>query len=438
MLITVLCESKKSLVPQAILQLVQSYYGDSSAQIEVFYNSKEVKIFDETVKLLRREKQLKITPIDAEKDPEYFNDAIFLFDTMENFQEIWENYDAELKRTYRFQNHLFYIEDASKENIQKIITRDTFQSFLILKKDQISLHAMTMFTEKKCREEQLVEINQFSNLERKWKTEKFLRPIIDNFHGCELWLDSASSVGYPPGLPFLAVQTSTRSVVSAEGALMDMLDTLSTYLNFTYIHGEAVLEKIESLGLKEEDFERLFDFAISAEPTEIQKYSFDTLSSYPICTSSDILVGPPGEFYTSWEKLFLPFDQPTWMWLVISFAAAFLVILLIKLKRSNSMYEFVIGTNVTTPSLNVIAIFMGIGQIMLPERNVSRFMFMNFVLFSLIMRTAYQGKYFEFLTSDMRKKPVETIEELKDKNFTLIMSQHTRDHDFVCYLDMEG
>ena len=110
------------------------------------------------------------------------------------------------------------------------------------------------------------------------------------------------------------------------------------------------------------------------------------------------------------------------MWLGITFAVAFLVIFLIKLSKSTSIYEFIIGSNVATPSLNVVAIFMGIGQILLPQRNVSRFLFMNFILFSLIMRTAYQGKYFEFLTSDMRRKPMQTIEELKIKNFTVVIN----------------
>ena len=63
LLIAVTCESKKSLVPQAILQLVQSNYGESSVLIEVFYNSGEVEILDETVKLLSSVKHLKITPV---------------------------------------------------------------------------------------------------------------------------------------------------------------------------------------------------------------------------------------------------------------------------------------------------------------------------------------------------------------------------------------
>ena len=117
----------------------------------------------------------------------------------------------------------------------------------------------------------------------------------------------------------------------------------------------------------------------------------------------------------------MPFDWLTWMWLGIVFAVAFLVIFLIQLSISTSMYDLIIGSNVTTPSLKVIAIFIEIGQILLLQRNVSRFRFMAFILFSLIMRTAYQGKYFKFLTTDMRRKPIQTIEELEEKNFTAIV-----------------
>ena len=37
------------------------------------------------------------------------------------------------------------------------------------------------------------------------------------------------------------------------------------------------------------------------------------------------------------------------------------------------------------------------------------------------MRTAYQGKYFEFLTKDMRKKPIETVDELEERKSIVFM-----------------
>ena len=419
-------------MPQAILQLVQSYYGERSVVIEVFYNSREVKILGETLKLLSGIKQLKITPINIRETiligpkkkekcyedqkvicPQfYLNDAIFLFDTLDNYQ-IWKNrfliHQTKVGRTKL--NHLVYCEDASQESVESLITRDTYESFLFEQNDQVSLHAMTMFTEKQCRPEQLVEINQFSIMERKWKTEKFFKPRIENFHGCKLWiklpwLDSE--------MPFLEVEEDENEYETAEGAIVDMLDALSTNLNFKYLHGQAAKTVFE----KPEMTNDSYDLKIGPR----MLYGFDNPSSYSIYSTADVAIVPPGEPFTSWEKLLMPFDWMTWMWLGIVFAVAFLVIFLIQLSKSTSMYDIVIGLNVMTPSLNVVAIFMGIGQILLPHRNVSRFMFMAFIMFSLIMRTAYQGKYFEFLTSDMRRKPIQTIEELKEKNFTAIVS----------------
>lgn len=46
------------------------------------------------------------------------------------------------------------------------------------------------------------------------------------------------------------------------------------------------------------------------------------------------------------------------------------------------------------------------------------------------MRTAYQGKQFEFLQKEMRKPNVQTIQEMIDQNFTLYIDEiYTGFHD---------
>ena len=65
-----------------------------------------------------------------------------------------------------------------------------------------------------------------------------------------------------------------------------------------------------------------------------------------IYSTSKVFVVPPGEPYTSWEKLLLPFDQQTWFWLGMTFGVSFLTILFIKLRRSYSMRDFIVGSNV--------------------------------------------------------------------------------------------
>ena len=434
LLLAVLLLSNASFVPQAVLQLVRDYYSEQPVVIEVFYNSEKVKILDETLKLLKGAKNIKVTKINADEIdlselnddnckqyPVHFciqsfeKDAIIIFDTLENYQKLRRKIHFSESLTGNLYNHLVYCEDASKDTLQQIITRDTYESFLITKNGQVSLYTMTMYTELQCRVAQLIEINRFLGSERKWNTEKFFRLRIENFHGCQLRILFLSSANQNK-LPFYGMVAVKDSTVIIEGAFMDMIETLASYLNFTFTYDVHWSDKELDI------FD--FDWWIFATLTiESLHYDAGSPSSYPVCSSSDVFVVPPGELFTSWEKLLMPFDRQTWTWLGIVFAAAFLVILFVKIRKSPSLHEFIIGFNVTTPTLNVVAIFMGIGQLFLPQKIVARFIFINFVLFSLIMRTAYQGKYFEFLTSDMNKKPIQTVEELLVNNFTVIVDE---------------
>ena len=404
LLFVVLCESRQSLVPQAIMQLVQNHFGESPVNIEVFYNSDRIKILEQTLKLLSAVKNLKV--INTESKNCNFTlkkNAIFIFDTLENylkFVQVNKKVRLALKGDITF---LVYCSDCKRRTIQSAISADMFERFLVEENNRISLNAVSMFTEKKCREAQLIEINQYSNSIQKWKTEKFLDMIIDNFHGCEFIINIFSDDF--PYMFFEVVDEESDAVVGAEGVIVEMIKALANDLNFTICFNRRML------GVGADAF-----FGI----IELSHLTNKLLAlSDPIYSASKVFVVPPGEPYTSWEKVFLPFDQPTWFWLGTTFGASFLIILFMKLSGSTSMHDFVVGSNVSTPALNVVAIFMGIGQIKLPHRNIARFLFIAFVLFCLIMRTAYQGKYFEFLTSDMSKKPIATMQELIERNFTV-------------------
>ena len=407
LLLIVLCDSKKSLVPQAILQLVKSHYGESSVIIEVFYNSDRLKVLDETLALLSGVKRLKITKVDAatriDKSENAFNDAIFLFDNYNNFLEIYPKLDSiENQNLRREINLLLFCEDSTRENILKNITKATFLTFLFDENNKIALNAMTMYTEKRCNVPQLVEINRYSSEEQKWMTEKFFVPKWENLHGCELLIHLKDD-----NFPFSDCMYSEDedSECVFEGVLVGMIKALSSSLNFTY-----------SFTLDPRTDEA--DLYLDSSPLLNRTFKIFSLSD-PIYSASNIIIVPPGKPFTPWEKLFMPFDRETWMWLAATFMIAFFVIFLIKLSKSASMKDFIIGLNVTTPTLNVIAIFMGIGQLFLPQRNIARFLFTNFLIFCLIMRTAYQGKYFEFITTDLRRKPISSFEELRKEIPTL-------------------
>jgi len=118
----------------------------------------------------------------------------------------------------------------------------------------------------------------------------------------------------------------------------------------------------------------------------------------------------------------LAFDEVTWILIVVTFAAAFVAIFFISNFTKRFVHHFVFGRRVTTPSLNVVSIFFGIGQVTLPGRNFARFLWALFTIWCLIFRTCYSGLLFEYLIGDGRKPEIKSIDELLERNFTYHMN----------------
>lgn len=130
---------------------------------------------------------------------------------------------------------------------------------------------------------------------------------------------------------------------------------------------------------------------------------------------------PPGTEYDGYEKLLLPFDLYVWVLLGFTCTMSLGTILVVN-RTSEAVRDFVFGRNVRDPTFNLARIFFGLGQNVLPGRNFARFITMMFIIFSLIIRTAWQGKMFEFMQRDMTKPEVKSIEEMIEKNFTFYLS----------------
>jgi hypothetical protein len=141
-------------------------------------------------------------------------------------------------------------------------------------------------------------------------------------------------------------------------------------------------------------------------------------SSLPVVDTETYLLVTQAEFYTPYERLFLPFDIQTWILLTVTFLITFLVIIVIN-RLSESTQQIVYGHEVKNPFLNVVSIFFGISQTRLPVESFPRFILVLFVFFCLIFRTCYQNKMFQFMTSSPRKIPPKTIEDLIDRNYTV-------------------
>jgi len=293
-------------------------------------------------------------------------------------------------------------------------------------KDQISFFTHEYFNENQCNEIKSVTLNPFDKKYMRWITPLENYNKFQNFHDCELVLVEK----FGPNLNF---EHRNKEVIDCvlkdypfcnnlmmfiseedhkQGLYVDLIRMTSKIANFTpNFKMDVPLALVKHYNLIEKNPVIKFSTGSFNEGKGFQtSLLFET---------TFIVAATPSEFYNNYEKLWLPFDNVTWILLLLTFVAAFLVIFMAKL-LTNSVQTLIIGREVSTPALNVIHIFFGISQMKLPAASVPRFILMMFIVFCLIFRTCYQSELFEFMTSDMRKPPPSTVYDLIDRNYKII------------------
>jgi len=100
-----------------------------------------------------------------------------------------------------------------------------------------------------------------------------------------------------------------------------------------------------------------------------------------------------------------------------------------------SAKHFIYGGKVSSPTLNVLAIFFGVRQTphsrFLPKRSSSRVLFILFIFYSLIIRTCYQKLSFGFLTHDIYPNSYYSIDDLIESNYTVISLDNVSGNEFI-------
>jgi len=130
----------------------------------------------------------------------------------------------------------------------------------------------------------------------------------------------------------------------------------------------------------------------------------------------------------------LAFDLTTWLLIAGTFLASFVVIIIISNFAPLKVRHLIFGENVPMPALNVLIAFFGLSQATLPRGSFARFLLNLFIIWSIIIRTCYQGKLFEYLQGDNRKPQIKSINELMDRNFTyFVHAQHCLELESIAF-----
>jgi hypothetical protein len=107
----------------------------------------------------------------------------------------------------------------------------------------------------------------------------------------------------------------------------------------------------------------------------------------------------------------------------------FVFIVTIILKHlSRRIQDFVFGTQIQTPFLNIINVITGLPMPRMPTRNFARWILTMFVIMWLVIRSLYVAVLYKKLQSTERYMPVQSIQESLNLGFVYYMLASTQDN----------
>jgi hypothetical protein len=248
--------------------------------------------------------------------------------------------------------------------------------------------------------------------------QDFFPPKTRDYQGCPVRVAAKLTP------PIFTLSKDSNGKFIFGGLEGKILKYVADYLNFTLvpkllkIHDEWGL--VSSNGSKTEILKWLLNdetditYGIQLNYQAYEKYEIKPSRVFDVFNL--VWVIPPGRHYTSFEKLLQPFDLYVWICYLLIFHAAIIAIFILK-GRPKIVRNFILGRDVRTPILNLIAISFGVTAFKVPGRNFARTLLMIYILYMLVMRTAYQGALFKSLQMDLHKPVPKSILEMIDKDF---------------------
>jgi hypothetical protein len=331
----------------AIKTVIDDYFAKNIHEVEIIdFGVKNGKAEETIQRLLRLGIQsvpMRITrdARDSLQSDEYVlkKPSILLFDSPENFNRTQPRIVFQSGLTSH--PHLVYVPNATVKDIQVVSDKNhtIHKSIFLVNEMRVSIELATafMFTPDACHTNQFKLINRFTR-KNKWENSKFFVEKYSNFYGCTVEVESESKL-------------------------------LADTLNFT-----------QNVGQPFEETELSFNIELPIKTILMLTYSTFVFHVEPM----RIFI-PPGELYGDYEKMFLPFDTPTWIAIAVTIFVSSLAILVIK-RIFPINQELSFGRNNPSPLMELISIMINGSQVRNVTENAPRIFLLTFMFWSLIFR----------------------------------------------------
>ena len=303
--------------------------------------------------------------------------SVVFFESVDWFKKCASIVKWAFNREKRYQ-HLAYAPGLQLEDIyeSKLDVYSTDHVSFLMNESDVSISLVTGFTytQEGCRP-YLKPINYFKFSTSKWKNSIFYPKKYENFHGCDL------------------------TITLDNNHILDlMVFVFSGLLNARLIKYEPNMKNWDLTSYEDPFFSKT-DFLLSI-PHRDDKMSF------MIAT---------GEPYADLERMFMMFDVELWIAIGITLVIGLLTTVILELV-SDEVRNFIAGRDVQSPTMNFFSIFLTGTQPRTPGRNFARFIFILFVIWSLIIRTCHQSMLFQLIQADLRRPTIRTLDDFFESN----------------------
>lgn len=346
--------------------------------------------------------------------------SLILLNTFDDFVNVYKKISSD-----KFHFNGFYLivllKEASlrNEKIFEMLWKLQIHNAIVMfedENDDISINTFFPFNDSECSMPVLInkfQSGKFSNE----SIESFFPEKMKNLNNCSILVSLANSTK-----PFVNENHHPNGTFTLTGREIELMNTLSSALNFhinyTYLGHEGF---ILANGTAKGPFKALLDgeaeLSIGVWWLKLNRLKFfDTTTPY--YSDEIVFIIPPGRDLTTFEKLTFPFKTSVWIIISIFFFIGHFVIFIFK-RQVTRIQNFIFGSGIKNPYLNMFIGLVGGTQHILPKTNFARFLLMSFLLYSLVIRTLYQGSFYQIMQSNIQHKEVQSIEQMIAEDFVL-------------------
>lgn len=423
----VLKENLRVREQHAATTIVLSRLVKESKGSTLLLNNLNSEILDNFVRSHRLQITVQVDELKTTSslDGQKIDVTILHFGTYVEFEKFFVRIRPEI---FLYKGHFIIIYDTlDSHELEKIFSK-FWKVFIynvnVLATSSESSNAVLLFTympfaNGSCNNTKAIRINQFDKTSMTWSTNEFFPKKFKQLNRCPL------RFGCYENSPGVLINSRESGLKRFTGMNIDFCVMFSGILNFSlnifefeYVTGVIYPNKTATALLR-----RVIDKEIDFIFGSLQRTRAEAMSATRIVHSDKlILIVPPPFLIDPMTKILLPFTFASWISIGMVALLACCIVKLLDF-TPKVVHDYVIGSNVKGSMLNVFNVFLGGTQKILPRSNFPRFLLAKFLIFTLIMRSLYQGEVFDILKRDVRTVELTTIDQFIENEFTFYIYQ---------------